>query len=367
MTKHTRLISMLVIFLVFVIGTSLAWRSICVQKNTSAEVPEAAGPMETSGAEYSAAEAEPDPPPVAEESRENDEQQAAAAAPDSRDVRAKQSPAAPEKKEKAAPAPAAPPPQPKATSMVTVTVDGLNVRPAPSTANQPIGVLMRGQRVEVLEKEGNWLKVKLADGTTAWIAAAYTVPYIPGSSGGKLAGRVIAIDPGHGGSDPGAVGVTGLPEKEVVLDVALRLAQKLRAQGAQVVMTRDSDVFIPLGQRVAIAEAAGAEIYVSVHANAHPSPAIGGTETYYYPYKGSAAASSRLADSLQRELAGALGLRDIGVKTADFLVIRQTSMPSALVELGFLSNAGEEALLRTPEFRQKAADALARAVQEYLK
>lgn len=258
-----------------------------------------------------------------------------------------------------------PKPEPVKNQMARVTVDGLNVRPDPSTNNDRIDLLQLGQTVEVLAEQNDWLQVKLSDGGTGWISGAYVSRFSPSAANGSLAGRVIAIDPGHGGSDPGAVGANGLPEKVVVLDVSLRAAAKLRDQGAEVVMTRDTDVFIPLTQRVIIAENARAEVFVSVHANAHPSRSIGGTETYYFGNKATSSASRNLATLMQRELVGALSLRDIGVKQANFLVIRQTSMPSVLLELAFLSNAQEESLMRTSEFRQKAADAIVRALGDY--
>lgn len=250
----------------------------------------------------------------------------------------------------------------KKKDIATVSTDSLNVRPTPSTSQQPIDALSRGQKVEVLGEENNWLQVKLVDGRVGWVSGLYVDrPSSPGSSG-SLAGKVIAIDPGHGGSDPGAVGVTGLQEKVVNLDVSLRVASKLRSLGAKVVMTRDTDVFIPLDRRPAIARAAGAHVFVSVHSNAHSSAQIGGTETYYY-----SSASQGLASHMQRRLVAALGLRDIGAKHGNFLVIRQTSMPAVLLELGFLSNAHEESLLRTDGFRQKAADAIVQALLDYFK
>ncbi|EEG77667.1 N-acetylmuramoyl-L-alanine amidase [Dethiobacter alkaliphilus] len=256
---------------------------------------------------------------------------------------------------------------PESEQMARVTASGLNVRPDPSTDNERIDVLAQGQTVEVLAKQNDWLQVSLPDGRAGWIAAAYVTTFSRNAANGNgsLAGRIIAIDPGHGGTDPGAVGVSGLPEKDVVLDVSLRVADKLRAEGAQVIMTRDTDVFIPLSQRVNIAQNAGAEVFVSVHANAHPNPATGGTETYYFRNKASASASFNLASYLQNELVRGLGLRDIGVKHGNFLVIRQTSMPSALVELGFLSNSHEESLMRTSEFRQNSADAIVRGLKNY--
>ncbi|HHX77018.1 MAG TPA: N-acetylmuramoyl-L-alanine amidase, partial [Firmicutes bacterium] len=182
---------------------------------------------------------------------------------------------------------------------------------------------------------------------------------------GKLAGKVVVIDPGHGGYDPGAVGLSrGLEEKFVNLDTALRLKDLLGKAGAKVVLTRERDAFISLNQRVNIAHNNDAALFISIHANAHVDRTAGGTETYYnsnhLPRE-----SLRLAELIQRELAGALNLRDMGVKNGDFYVIRATRIPSALVELAFLSNENEEGLLNRPSFRQGAAEAICRGVHRF--
>lgn len=263
--------------------------------------------------------------------------------------------------------PAAAAPEQNVLQMARVTANGLNVRSGPSTEYGIIHVLPAGQTVEVLSERNSWLEVKLHGGRTGWVSARYTSRFTrdPHSPEGSLAGKVIVLDPGHGGRDPGAVGARGLREKDVVLDVSLRVAESLRAHGAEVILTRSSDTFIGLSRRVSIAEAARADIYVSIHANAHPNRQIGGTETYYFRNKANANASFTLANHLQRELVSTLGLRDIGVKHGSFLVIRQTSMPSALVELGFLSNAREEERMRTDDFRRHSADAVVRGLLAY--
>lgn len=261
--------------------------------------------------------------------------------------------------------------QPKTNEKKTVrvTANSLNVRTGPSVEYELSDSLNLGQTVEVVAEDNDWLQIKRPNGQTGWIASWYTTDASQdsGNSKGSLAGKIIAIDPGHGGSDPGAVGVSGLREKDVVLDVSLRVAEKLRADGAKVILTRDTDVFIPLSGRVNIAEAAGAHVYISVHANAHPNPQIGGIETYYFRNKANSDASFTLASHLQKELVSKLGLRDIGVKDGNFLVIRQTSMPSVLLELGFLSFAPEEELMRTDNFRKSSADAIVNGIHNYFR
>jgi N-acetylmuramoyl-L-alanine amidase len=371
MRKHKLILPLLLGLLLFFLGTSLALGIFNNGGNQlNEDLAENADPIESS----SFVQAETDPDPEQEQSppeeTADDEQQAASLEAEKEGEEKPVAKTAKVKEKEKTESPAPKPAEEKAKKdMVTVTADSLNVRPDPSTNNQPIDSLSRGQKVEVIKEQNNWLQVQLPDGRVGWVAGAYVdrPSSSSSSSKGSLSGKVIVLDPGHGGHDPGAVGVTGLREKDVVLDVALRAAKQLRAKGAKVVMTRDTDVFIPLTQRVAIAEAAGANVFVSVHANVHPSAQIGGTETYYYGYKASSGASRDLATHMQRRLVGSLGLRDIGVKDANFLVIWQTSMPSTLLELAFLSNAREEALMRTDEFRQNAADGIVGGLLDYFK
>lgn len=274
--------------------------------------------------------------------------------------------------------PAEPEPEPAVPVQIrraTVTVSAANVRTGPSTSHERIAVLPLGTIAEITGEQEDWLQIRLTDGRLGWVAgwlvavSTETIP-APGGNGNlpsSVAGKVIVIDPGHGGSNPGAIGLTGLFEKEVVLDVSLRVAEKLRQAGANVVMTRSGETTLSLEARVAIAHAAGADVFVSVHANAHLSSTAHGTETYYYQYKTSGPASFTLASSLQTELVRLLGLRDLGVKHGNFHVIRETAMPAALVELAFLSNAYEESLMKTDTFRENAAEAIFRGLERYFR
>jgi len=260
--------------------------------------------------------------------------------------------------------------QPATQRLARVTASALNLRSSPSTDAERIMLLPLGTLAEVVAESGEWLQIRLSSGQIGWVFAEFVLvfnrPISPPAAGvaQSLAGQVIVIDPGHGGS-PGAVGPTGLMEKEVVLDVSLRVADRLRQAGATVILTRDDDSIVSLPQRVNIAAAANAHIFVSVHTNAHTNTAVGGTETYFFQNSATAPASRLLAEYLQRELVQALGLRDIGVKHGNFHVIRETTMPSVLLELAFISNAQEEALMRTDDFRQNSADAIFRGIEAY--
>ncbi|MBS3899480.1 MAG: SH3 domain-containing protein [Dethiobacter sp.] len=254
--------------------------------------------------------------------------------------------------------------------LARVTVNALNLRSSPSTEAERIALLPLGTLAEVVTESGEWLQIRLSSGQTGWVFAEFVLVFNRQTSppaagvGQSLAGQVIVIDPGHGGS-PGAVGPTGLMEKEVVLDVSLRVAEMLRQAGATVILTRDNDSIVSLPQRVNIAAAANAHIFVSIHTNAHTNTAVGGTETYFFQNNATATASRLLAEYLQKELVQALGLRDIGVKHGNFHVIRETTMPSVLLELAFISNAQEEALMRTNDFRQNSANAIFRGIAAY--
>ena len=186
-----------------------------------------------------------------------------------------------------------------------------------------------------------------------------------------IRGKTIVVDAGHGGYDPGAKGVTGLEEKKVNLDIALKVQKLLTDMGANVIMTRSDDTFIPLSQRATIANNAYADVFVSIHSNSSTSPSLGGTSTYYYAPGSNAllysqlAQRSSLAEKVQYQLAQNLGIRNIGTLTANFAVLRETTMPSILAEIAFLSNKSEEALLKDDAFRDKAAQAIAQGLVEY--
>jgi N-acetylmuramoyl-L-alanine amidase len=214
----------------------------------------------------------------------------------------------------------------------------------------------------------------------------------------------IVIDAGHGGQDQGTQGPKGLLEKDLVLDVALRLGKLVEDRmGAEVIYTRTDDTFVPLKQRTALANDKKADLFLSIHANSSSYPRIAGVETYYLNFTDSKEAldvASRenasseqsifeLQDIIQkitlhdkaeesREFVGRVqaalyafsarnvpGEKNRGVRKAPFVVLIGASMPSVLAEIGFLSNPREEALLKKPDYRQKLAEALYRGVTRY--
>jgi len=174
---------------------------------------------------------------------------------------------------------------------------------------------------------------------------------------------VVVIDPGHGGSDPGAIGISSIREKDIVMDISQQVAQFLQQQGVQVILTRTSDIDLELEPRVSMAEQARANAFVSIHANAMSMarPDVNGVETYYAPGK-----SSRLAAAIHNSILSSLNVRDRGVRAARFYVIRNTSMDAALVETGFVTGAEDAANFSNPAWRTQMAQAIARGILNFL-
>lgn len=173
--------------------------------------------------------------------------------------------------------------------------------------------------------------------------------------------KLIFIDAGHGGKDPGAVGLRA-KEKDIVLSVAMQLGQALTARGFAVCYSRTNDVRILVGERARMANKAKAAAFVSIHCNAAANKAATGTETFAYS---KASKGYQLACSLQNNMVQNVKLSDRGTRTANFAVLRETAMPAALVELGFLSNPIEEKFLLDSQWQQYAAAAIAEGIVQY--
>lgn len=215
----------------------------------------------------------------------------------------------------------------------------------------------------------------------------------------------IVLDAGHGGEDHGARGARGLVEKELVLDVGQRVAARLRKSDLRVVMTREDDRFVPLEERFAIANDARGDLFISIHANATRNASVRGVETFFLAVDASDEDARRVASRENEAFGGAANLRNLtdplsailgdlivsdymtesnefarlaqrglasedprysrGVKQAPFVVLQGVQMPSSLVEIGFVTNAEEEKLLRTGRERDRIAEALVAAVLEF--
>ncbi len=187
-----------------------------------------------------------------------------------------------------------------------------------------------------------------------------------------VAGKAIVLDPGHGGRDTGALGAAGLEEKEFNLVVAHLAAEQLRGRGATVWLTRETDEYVDLYDRTAKANALEASVFVSIHANASErSTQQQGTSTYWYappadPVLGLQRTEREyLAQCLQAGLVGNLGRKDLGLYTANFVVLRTAAMPAALIEAAFVSNREEEVLLSQEWFRRATAKGIVEGLEAF--
>ncbi|MCM8779793.1 MAG: N-acetylmuramoyl-L-alanine amidase [Candidatus Omnitrophica bacterium] len=231
-----------------------------------------------------------------------------------------------------------------------------------------------------------------------------SVPAIPRPQARGL--KKIVIDAGHGGKDPGAIGKSGLKEKDVVLDIAKRLQRHLEKGGKEVILIRSTDIFVPLARRVDIANRSNADIFVSIHANANPSRSLSGFEVYCLSNSVDDASralafiennkginlenadfgnsspdlqaivwdmvntsnrqeSYELARHLCRRVSSELGIKTNGTKGGPFYVLKWTEMPAVLIEVGYLSNPSEEKMLKSSLYRQQLAEHIAAGILNY--
>ncbi|WP_457742910.1 N-acetylmuramoyl-L-alanine amidase [Thermococcus sp.] len=177
----------------------------------------------------------------------------------------------------------------------------------------------------------------------------------------NLSGYTICVDAGHGGTDPGAV-ANGVEEKNINLAIALKVAKLLEEDGAKVVLTRDGDYFVTLSDRVKIANSAGCDIFISIHANAASDTSASGFEVYHYY---GSAKGNLLATYVDEEIAKEIPLKNRGVKEAGFYVLKYTSMPAILIETGFVTNSYDVSIITNESYQWRYAYAILYGVQRY--
>lgn len=286
------------------------------------------------------------------------------------DFRVYPEPAPEEDKESAeAPAPApAPSPEPapapqlgEAIATGTVTANSLNVRAEANASSAIIGKLGLGAQVKVYSITNNWAKIGYNNGV-AYVHKAYLK--LKNLNGDALKDRIIVVDAGHGGKDPGAVNGT-VYEKDIAINIAKLVQKKLENSGAKVIMTRSDDSFPTLQDRVDITKEHYAELFVSIHVNA-ASASANGTETYYDTSENDNGVESReLAMEIQKQIVELASMYDRGVKDNEFFVIRNQYVPSVLVELGFITNSGDFSKLTSATYQELYAEAIFRGIKNY--
>ncbi|MED0666414.1 N-acetylmuramoyl-L-alanine amidase [Bacillus badius] len=266
-----------------------------------------------------------------------------------------------------------------------VNTNNLNVRTGPSTKYSKSASLQKDVKVVSSHEVGSWVYIQSANGT-GFVHKSYlrnteeasnsrpggddngSNPGTIGNADPRLANQVIILDPGHGGTDPGASGFN-LREKDVVLDTGLKTNELFKKTPFKVYMTRTGDTFPSLSDRTKFAKSKNGNVFVSIHANAS-NGAGNGTETYYYssaavnPYVSD---SKLLATKIQQRMLDALQLKNRGVKPYGYYVIKYNSMPAALAELGFIDNAKDNEKLKSDYWRTQAAKALYLGILDYYK
>ncbi|SHG00256.1 N-acetylmuramoyl-L-alanine amidase [Ornithinibacillus halophilus] len=242
----------------------------------------------------------------------------------------------------------------------------LNMREDPSIESDVLGRLVQGNFLQVLQHKANWSKVNF-DGKEAWVASDFIIPAKEEEQDSffitpeLLDGYTIVIDPGHGGKDPGAIGINGVHEKDLILSTSKKIAKQLRENGAKVVLTRTDDYFVSLDERINIAHAHNADAFISIHYNAFSIENVQGFNTYYF----SSATNRNLAKAIHGSLAEEVNLHNRGLLEDDYRVLRKNQRPSVLIELGFITNSVELKTLQSDGYQSLVAKAIAKGLMDF--
>ncbi|GLX70698.1 N-acetylmuramoyl-L-alanine amidase [Paenibacillus glycanilyticus] len=250
----------------------------------------------------------------------------------------------------------------------TVLTDMLRLRAGAGLDHKILGFLSKGEIVTVIDNLDGWARVQTQDKQLGWVSDRYIetgethTAVVSSGQSKSLKGRVIVIDPGHGGDDPGMIGTTyETLEKNLNLSTSSYLEDELLSRGARVIMTRTSNEEKPkLADRVKISESAGADAFVSIHYNSSEKN-TSGILTFYY----SDSKDQPLARAIENRLADGIGLKSNGISYGNFHVLRENDTVSSLIELGFLSNAKDESIVRASDYQRKAAKAIANGLEDY--
>lgn len=253
--------------------------------------------------------------------------------------------------------------KPSTSTAKKVTTTNVNLRTGAGTQYSIIRTVASNTTVEVLGTSGSWYKVKVGS-DTGYILGDYLKDYNSSNSSSNLVpskslySKVkVVVDAGHGGTDPGAVG-NGYKEKDIVLSISQKVNSKLKSLGFQTVMTRNTDTYITLSNRYSIANSNNADLFVSVHANSATGTASG-IETLY---KG----SKTFANYIQNGMLNETGAKNRGLKyRSDLAVLNGTKMPSALVEVGFISDATEASKIGSNAYQEKLAVGIVNGIAKY--
>ncbi|WP_077596965.1 N-acetylmuramoyl-L-alanine amidase [Oceanobacillus kimchii] len=274
-------------------------------------------------------------------------------------------------------------PEMKENLTVTVAAESVMIRAGAGTNYKNTHSVYQGDEFDVISSEGDWYQIKLQNGETGWIASWLTTevggvvseetssssqenisnpPQQQPASSGSLAGYTIVIDPGHGGKDPGAIGIGDVQEKDIVYSTSNHVVNQLKEAGANVITTRSGDYFVSLEERVRISNDYQTDAFISIHFDSFPLLSVSGT-TAYYAHKD----DQPLAADIQSFIASSVELTNRGSMHANYKVLRDTNAPSVLVELGFISNQYDVSIVQTNDYQQRVATAITNGLIQYFK
>lgn len=258
-------------------------------------------------------------------------------------------------------------PDQEENSMVSILYNGTNLRSGPSTQTNVVRKANQGEQFLVVDKEGDWYHIQLGDGSKAYIAgwivevSGPIEKVEPKEADQPFKGKTIVLDPGHGGKDNGTTGASGFHEQVLTLITAKNLADMLESAGANVILTRSDNRYLSLKSRVSLSHHYHADAFLSIHYDSSTITNVRGTTSFYY----SSTKDKPLADAIHKELISRGGLPDRKSKYGNYFVLRENKQPAVLLELGFLSNATEEQIVRSNDFQTKAAQAMFYGLKSY--
>jgi len=242
------------------------------------------------------------------------------------------------------------------------TIDNLRLRTNPSLSSNIIKVMPSGTEVRVVQHKNEWSKIVTWDGIVGYCHNDYLIKSPP------LVGKKILLNPGHGGNDPGAISPTGKYEKNVNLKVAFEVKDILTKLGAEVVMTRESDVYVDRVTRANLADKINADIMFSIHHNSLNDYKYYGMSTYYDTKDNdSGKESSKLAEYVYNRVVSINSIYRDGIYDRNFEILRSTNTPAALIEIGFISNSWEEKNIQNSSFQYQVSKQITFGIVDYFK
>ncbi|WP_461244016.1 N-acetylmuramoyl-L-alanine amidase [Secundilactobacillus muriivasis] len=245
---------------------------------------------------------------------------------------------------------------------LTAPIDNINVRTGPNINYQKKATLKKGQAVYIVKKQDNWYKIRYDDHHFGWVASWLINQTQSVKTATNLSDATIVLDPGHGGSDAGALSIDQKhDEKTYTLQIAKQVQRQLEAKGAHVIMTRTGDQTVSLGARPEMATDRHADAFISFHFDSSPSNNLGsGFTTYYYH----ADTSLKLAKAVNHSLTG-LPLTNRGIAVGNFEVIRDNLRPALLLEMGYINTAKDFKSIQNPSYQKRVAADVTRGLANY--